>query len=137
MTVSAFKFKKVRSVTLPLLKWKNDVERYYKIVSPMFKGQEISKTEYDENGVAKPKQEPVTLANVIDLETGEEGQIIIGAVLAETWNRDEQYAGEQYVGKSFAITQKRDPSKKYNTYTVIEIEVDETPSAPVKASKDK
>lgn len=131
--MTGFKFKKVRSVTLQLFKWKSDQERYYKILSAMFKGQELSKVEFDENGVAKAKQEPVTLVNCIDLETGEEGQFIVGQVLRDTWNSDEQYAGDQYVGKCFAITQKRDVSKKYNTYTVIEIEIDETPTAKVKA----
>ena len=125
-----FSFKKVRSVTLQLFKWKNDVERYFKITSPMFKGQEQKPT-IGADGKTIPAQEPVTLANCIDLETGEEGQFIVGAVLVDTLNNDLEYVGEQYVGKCFAITQKRDLSKKYNTYIVIEIEADETPSAPV------
>ena len=75
MTNSAgFKFKKVRAVTLQLFKWKNDVERYFKLTSTMFLGQENS------GKAGEPAQERVTLVNCIDLETGEEGQFIVGAV---------------------------------------------------------
>ena len=130
MNTTTFKFKKVRSVTLQLFKWKNDVERYYKLTSPMFKGQELAAKD------GKAAQEPVTLINCIDLETGEEGQFICGSVMVDTFNRDESYINEQYVGKCFAITQKRDSSKTYNTYNIIEIEVDETPTAKKSKSEE-
>lgn len=119
----SFKFRKIRSVTLELFKWKNDIERYFKITSEMFKGQELTPKE------GEKAQDPVTLVNCVDLETGEEGQFIVGAVLLSTWETDEMYQNGNYVGKCFAITQKRDPSKKYNTYIVIEIDADEVDEA--------
>lgn len=130
-TIAPFKFKKVRAVTLQLFKWKNDVERYFKITSTMFLGQE-QKATVDASGKTVPAQEPVTLVNCVDMETGEEGQFIVGAVLRDTFNNDPEYLDGHYVNKCFAITQKRDLSKKYNTYTVIEIELDETPNAKAK-----
>ena len=130
MTTTEFKFKKVRSVTLQLFKWKNDVERYFKLTSPMYQGQQLPAKD------GKAQQDPVTLINCIDLETGEEGQFIAGFVLVETFNRDEAYMNDQYVGKCFAITQKRDTSKTYNTYQIVEIEVDETPNAKKSKSDD-
>lgn len=128
-SASGFKFTKKRSVTLQLFKWKNGVERYFKITGSMFKGQELKAKD------GKEPQEPVTLVNCVDLETGEEGQFIVGAVLRDTFNTDDEYMNDQYVGKCFAITQLRDASKKYNTYTVIEIEADETPNAPAPAAE--
>lgn len=126
-STSGFQFKKVRAVTLQLFKWKNGVERYFKLTSPMFLGKELAVKD------GKEAQKPVTLINCIDMETGEEGQFIVGSVLESTLSEDEEYAGNKYIGKCFAITQLRDASKAYNTYTVIEIEPDETPSAPAPA----
>jgi hypothetical protein len=51
-------FRKIRSVTLPVLKMTEGVERFFKFVSEMYLGKQID-----------DKKEPATLAQVIDLET--------------------------------------------------------------------
>lgn len=123
-----FKFKKTRAITLPLFKWQNGVERYYRIDASIFQGKQIKG---DTSG-----KEPAFLANVTDLETGETGQIILGTVLRGILH--DEFPEDTYVGRSFAITQSRDAGKDYNHYSVIEIEpdeVDEKPAAKVKAVK--
>lgn len=119
-TESGFKFTKVRAVTLQLFKWKNGVERYFKLTGTIYQGT-VAKDDDD--------KEPAHLINCIDLESGEEGCFIVGAVMKSTFEEHEAYIDGAYVNKCFAITQNRDPSKKYNTYQIIEIEPSETPNA--------
>ena len=113
-----FKFTKVRAVTLQLFKWKNGTERYFKLTSTIYQGSVPAKDD---------GKEPAHLVNCIDLETGEEGCFIVGAVMKSTFEEHEAYQNLQYVDKCFAITQNRDPSKTYNTYQIIEIEPTELP----------
>lgn len=117
---SGFKFTKVRAVTLQLFKWKNGVERYFQLTSKIYQGTVAAKDD---------GKEAAHLINCIDLETGEEGCFIVGAVMKSTFEEHEAYQDGQYVGKCFALTQNRDPSKTYNTYQIIEIEPTETPNA--------
>lgn len=112
-TVPKFKVKKL--VTLPLWKWKNDQTKYLRFDSAIFEGKELTVKE------GRADEKPAHLANVTDLETGEQCQIIIGFVLESTMN--DEYPDNAYVGKTFAITQHRDSGKKYNTYSIAEIEV--------------
>lgn len=102
-----------KHVTLPLFKWEDNKPRYLKITSPIFIGKEIQ-----EKGAAK-KKEPAHLMNVVDLETGEEGQVIVATVLRGILS--EEYPGDAYVGKGFAITQRKIPGKDYNGYGVDEL----------------
>ena len=113
--VSVFKPKIIRVVTKPLFKMAQGVTRYFKFDSAMFVGKEIK-----ESGSVS-KKEPATLAYVTDLETGEQGQFIVSAVLKSIMAED--YAGDAYVGKSFAIRQQRIPGKAYNGIDLAEIEV--------------
>lgn len=108
----ARQFKKVRNITLPLFKLSNNRPYYFQPTGPMFLGKKI-----DEN------KEAATLLNVIDLETGEEGQIIVGAVLKGILT--ESFPGDEYVGKGLEITfhAKGETGKKYNTYTVAEVDI--------------
>lgn len=108
-----FNFKKIRSVTLPLIKWVNGVEKYFRFDGAAFIGKEVKQT-------GTKKMEPATLAHVTDLESGEQGQIILATVLRKIL--DEEYPDNSYVGRSFAITQHRVDGKAYNTYTIEEIE---------------
>ena len=108
-------------VTLPLFKWKNEEERYYKFTSAIVQGKELKLGANNAEGGKKVKKEPAYLANVIDLATAEVGQIIVGVVLRETLN--EEYPENGYIDKGFAITQMRTSGKGYNTYKILEIEV--------------
>ena len=121
-------FKVKKAVILPLFKWTNNVEKYYRIDSAIFQGQELAAGKNDDP--SKPRREPAFLAFVTDMETGEEGQIILGQVLRSTLN--EHYPDNEYVGLCFAIEQVRDAKKDYNTYNLTEIEADETPTTPAK-----
>lgn len=107
-------FKVAKLVTLPLSKWKNDVPKFLLFESDIFQGKELSVNK------GKTEEKPADLANCIDLMTGEQCQIIVGAVLKSTL--EEEYPEGAYVGKAFQITQHRDTSKKYNTYSVAELE---------------
>lgn len=114
----AFKFKKKRSVTRVMFKWANNVERYFKIEKPMFEAKPLKKAT-----AADLKKKPPTLAEVIDLPTGEEGQITCSEVLKDALNQG--YPNDGYVGKSFAIMKHAiEGDKKYATFSIVEIEVE-------------
>ncbi len=121
-------FKKVRNVTLPLLKLVENKPAYFKPTGAMYLGKAID-----------DKKEPATLLNGINLETGEECQIIVPTVLRGILT--EEYADDAYVGKSFEIIlhkhmDKTDPSKlKYNKFAVAEISVEGDAPAEEKPAK--
>ena len=119
MTDQTLKFKISRRVTLPLFKIAAGTTLYIKCLAPMFIGKEVSNAK----GSTEKKKEPATLMNVINLETGEEGQIICGAVLKGIFT--DEYADDGYVGLSFMIEMHKVPGKDYNGYTVTEIELEE------------
>ncbi len=106
-------FKVAKLVTLPLSKWKNEQPKFLQPESAIFEGKELSVNK------GKTEEKPADLMNCIDLATGEQVQVIVGAVLKSTLT--EEYPGDSYVGKAFQITQHRDPGKKYNTYSIAEL----------------
>ena len=106
-------FKVAKNVTLPLSKWKNDQAKFLLIESAIFQGKQIAQKD------GQPEEKPADLLNCIDLETGEQAQVIVGTVLKGTLQ--DEYPDNAYVGKYFSITQLRDPGKKYNTYSVQEL----------------
>lgn len=115
-TKAAFVPKVLKNVTLPIIKHELDVPVYIQITGEMFEGKELKGTG------DKAKMEPATLCHAINLETGEEGQYILNAVVKG--NLDEHYPNGNYVGKGFAITkhEKRE-GKRYNDFSIQEIEV--------------
>lgn len=123
MSAVPMKFKKVRVVTLPLFKWQANLERYYRFDGAMFQGKPMKENVAE----GAKKKEPAILANVTDLETGEQGQIILGKVLQEILTED--YPADAYVGKCFAIEQRKIAGKDYNGYSVTEIEPNEAQGA--------
>lgn len=120
-------FKVARIVTLPLLKLAEGVPVYVKFLDKMFRGKELRNEVVEKNadGSPKAKKEPPIMANVINLETGEQVQIMLGSVLQGILNDD--YPGDKYVGKGFMIElteKKRGRSGgQYNTYKVAELEL--------------
>jgi hypothetical protein len=105
-----------KTVTLPLFKWIPGVEKYLTITSPIFQGKEINE------GAGKKKKDPAYLMEVIDLVTGEKGQVITATVLKSTLL--EEYPDDAYVGLSFCIKQRKIPGKDYNGFDIAEISVD-------------
>lgn len=71
------------------------------------------------------------LADVVMLDTGEYGQIIVPAVLESELLT--HYENESYVGKSFRIVKMQpEKGKRYSPFDIAEIEIDNTPD-PVEA----
>lgn len=120
-TKPASQFKKIRSVTLPVLKLPKNDERYLYFVGPMHIGKTTSaKAGTDAEGKAKA-MEPATVAHCLDMSTGEEGTVICPAVMVNELNVN--YPGETYVGRGFGVSLTRVPEKRYNIVSLSEVEV--------------
>lgn len=104
----------VQAVTLPILKKVDDVAIYVTIQTKIILGKEMPAKE------GEKQQEAAHLCNVINLETGEEMQMIANAVLKGSL--EEKYPDESYVGKSFKILQMKVEGKRYKNYSMFEIE---------------
>jgi hypothetical protein len=110
-------FKRVRNLTLDVLKFVENEPRYVKITGPIFIGKEQKAKAGDDD----KKREPAHLAHCVNLEDGAECQIIVSAVVLSVMM--DEYPNDGYVGKCFAITKKsRTPGKQYFPYGVEEIE---------------
>ena len=107
------KFKKKRRISQNQLKLQIGVPVYVQIEGTFHEGKKLD-----------DKRDPATLAEVIDLETGENALIVVPSVVKSSI--EEQYPNEKYVGLQFEIEklQKDNPDKKYFPYRVTEIEVD-------------
>lgn len=118
-------FKRVKNLTLDILKFVEMEPRYVKITGAIHLGKDQKAA-----GEDGKKREPAHLAPCINLEDGSECQIIVSAVVLSTLN--DEYPVDGYVGKCFAIVKKnRVPGKQYFPYGVEEIE---DPSTPVEIS---
>lgn len=121
-TPAKFAFKKKRNVTLPLFKMKDEEEMYFRFTGEMFDAKPL-KTVRKDPDTKEPLKKPPVLCDVVNLETGEEGRIIINEVLKGTLN--DEYPSAGYVGKNFAITRHAIAgNKSYATFSIVEIEVE-------------
>jgi hypothetical protein len=123
--MSTLKFKKVRSVTLPVLAIKLDTPTYIGIDSAIVAGK-----------VVEEGKEAANIMNVTDLETGEEAQIVLNKVLMA--NLQETYPNDDYVGKQFEIIKfKKASGRDYHTFKIVEIQVEmpESTTAPASGKK--
>lgn len=115
----------IKQVSTNLLKLRPGMTVYVKITDAMKKAPVLKKQQTLPDG-EKPK-EPPTLVPCINLETGEVVTIIAGSVLQDLFN--DEYPGNGYVGKGFAIEVKDQKAsaggggRRYNNYNVAEIEV--------------
>jgi len=104
-----------RRVTMPLLSWKE-------IGKPItFKS--IDKYEFTaEKKTKKGETLPsVPMMPVIDLQTGQEARLIVGALMLGLFEDD--YKDNSYVGKSFAlINHGKADKKRFNDIELVEIE---------------
>lgn len=117
------RFKKKKVLTRPVLKLVEDTPIYVKIVGPMHLGKEMKEK------AGEKKKDPATLIDVINLDTGEEAQIIASAVIKSVL--DESYPNNAYVGLGFSMTkQARQPGKQYNPVHIEEIELPADQAAP-------
>jgi hypothetical protein len=110
------KFKIKKNLTPPLFKFVEDETRYVKATSVIYIGKE------QEVKSGEKKKEAAHLMDVINLETGEPGVIIVSAVVLSVLN--ESFPNNSYVDKGFAITKRsKAPGKNYNGYVVEELEL--------------
>jgi hypothetical protein len=106
-----FAFKVKKHVTVPLLKIQNNQPAYVKFTGAIFTGK-----------VVDDKKEAPQMADVINLETAQEMQIILGTVLVG--NLRESYPDDAYVGKQFELVKSApEGTRKYSLYQITEIEV--------------
>ncbi len=123
-------FKRKKLLTRPILKMEQDKPRYVKVEQAMFIGKEIKDSRLKDDDKGKG---PAMILNCINLETGEQVQIVCNAVLKSVLA--EEYPNDTYVGKCFMITKMgRQPGKQYNPFHIEEIE-EPTPE-PVAESPD-
>lgn len=109
-------FKVKRNITLPLIKPQLDTPVYLKVTSAIFQGKKIEGTG------DKAKMEPADLVNCINLESGEEAQIIVPSVLKGIFH--DEFPDDSYVGKGFMITKHPKASgKRYHPFSVAELEL--------------
>lgn len=140
----ALKFKIARHVTVPLLKVPdNGTPVYVKITGEIFTAKETG--EGRNRGSATPavpgqepkaKVQPPKLAHVVNLETGQVQQIIVGAILESELN--DTYPNASYLNKSFEI-KKHAPTggKRYAMYAITEIELETDEPAEKPATNGK
>lgn len=115
-TNNAPTFKVKKNITLPLIKPQLDVPVYVKVTSAVFEGKKIEGTG------DKAKMEPAHLFNCINLETGEEAQMIAPAVLMGIFT--DEYENDAYVGKGFRIIKHPKASgKRYHAFSVAELDL--------------
>lgn len=113
-------FKIKRAVNLPLIKLVDDKPAYFKLTSEIYQGKKIVTGDKK-----KDAEEPAFLVKVIDLQSGEEGEIfapeVLKGILEENYELD---GSDSYVGRGFRITRhKKASGKRYNTFTVHELEL--------------
>lgn len=106
-------FVRLRAITTPIFSFKNRELAFVKILGPIFEGKEIVKA-----GEAAKK--PAMLCPIIDLETGEQCEMICPTILVTTL----QEKVSEYVGKCFEIRvgKEKVEGKNYKPVSVYEIE---------------
>lgn len=110
-------FKKVKNVTLPILKMASKTAYYLRFDTAMRLGK-----------IVDDKKEAPTMAQVTDMETGEQYEMILGTVLRD--NLNETYPADAYVGKIFEIVKTApEGARKYSLWSIAEVEVEASPAA--------
>jgi hypothetical protein len=105
-----------RNLTLPVHRFVEETPSYFKILTKMALGKKMGgKSE-------AAKMEPATLVEIVNLETGENEQLICSKVIQSTLS--ESYPDDTYVGKGFKVVKHaKKQGKNYNNYSIAEIEV--------------
>lgn len=110
--------KAVRAVTLSVLSFKQvGTEHTIKILEPM--------RESESKMIQKDGMKNAHVCPIIDLETGEQHMFVVPTVVRG--NLEESYPDNAYVGKCFYIKNdggRGENGKRYNKYTVIEVNAD-------------
>ena len=119
-------FRTVRRVTMPSLSLKKEGEMYVlKFLDPFHTSTVKGKAIMDKNG--KPTgdfEDPATVCGVVDVLTGEAFTLLGPTVVIK--NLEENYSGDAYVGKTFAITNrgKSKSGQRYVNFDIAEVEAE-------------
>jgi hypothetical protein len=109
------KYKVLRNVTMPTLKLELEVPAHVKATGEYFTGKA------QKPGKDGKAMEPATVLPVINVDTGEVAQLILGAALKSIL--EETYPAHAYVDRAFRIVKHdKQAGKRYFTYSVDEIE---------------
>ncbi len=115
---TGYKVKKV--LTLPVFSLKDaGTILAIKILSAMYEGKPIT-------GEEDSKDKPATLCSVVNLETGEEGQIVVPAMIK---SKLEEYGDgdDGYIGRGFEVEnlgKKKGKTRTYNDYRMVELDLE-------------
>jgi hypothetical protein len=112
----AFKFRVARRVVVPTLKLASGVAVFVKFLDTI---QTKDKQEKNDKGEVETKT--IDIARVVNLETGEETEFVVGTVLKS--DLDEAYPSGGYKEKCFRVMKKDVAGKRYKSYELDEIEV--------------
>ena len=122
-----------RRVNLPYLPMEKNTLYYVKFLGPIVQSSDHVRADAEEPATSKRKKAPPKVARVLNLETGEECQIIVPAMMNSTLV--DGYPGESYVTLCFELIQHRVQGKEYNVCTVTEIDDPAVESKPVTSAK--
>jgi len=127
----------VRNVTLPFLILSETEPNYIKFNTAI----EPDKTTFSERvrrsrkdeGDGSKKVEPMHIAEVVNLKTGEVARLVCHDVLESTLT--EAYKDAGYVGKAFKIEKTKATGKRYFNFTIRELQPKQkSDAAPAKGS---
>lgn len=129
------RFQRVRSITLPQLKIKDHTEYFVKFIGAMALGDKITIPQggnaRGDEATRQARMEPPTLAKVINLETGEEMQIVVNSVLKS--ELEKHYPEQVYVGKCFGFSVWPIENKRYKGISLYEVQ--DTQAAQAETSR--
>ena len=133
---SVMQFEVVRNVTLPFVMIPADGSNMYlKFNTAILPdtstfSERVRKSKND----GEAKQEPMHIAEVTNLQTGEAGRLVAHSVLES--NLVEAYPDGSYVGKCFQIAKTKAAGKRYFNFNITEIRLKgETADHPNRGGK--
>jgi hypothetical protein len=115
----AQQYKKLKAVTMPTLKIEDDQEYYIKILSPITQSTKLVQVSGAGKKTAADQMEPPKVITIINLDSGEEMQMVCNAVLVSELNS--AYPNDKYIGKCFCISKYAIEGKRYKGMTITEV----------------
>lgn len=118
-------FEIVRNVTLPFIIIPSDGTKFYLKFNTAIQpdtstfSERVRKSKNDAD--SKQTVEPMHIAEVTNLQTGEVGRLVAHQVLES--NLVEAYPNDGYVGKYFQITKQKAAKGRYFNFNIVEIKL--------------
>ena len=108
-------FRVVKAITRPLIRFGVSPE-YVRFDGPIYQSAPL-----EHGTAAQKKMAPPFMADVVNLKTGEAGQIILPTVLHK--ELVEKYPDDSYVSKDFQLRKINIAGKDYSIWSITEIEL--------------